>query len=59
MQKRGDLKVQKEIIEYVKKTKNPYIIKIGDMNVKIIYSECNKTFNECIINILKQRLKYL
>ena len=45
----------KKIIEYLKKTENPYMLKIGDMVVNIEYSENCKKFNECIRNILKQK----
>lgn len=32
-------------------------IKIGEMQVELKYSDNNKTINECIINILKQKMK--
>lgn len=34
--------------------KKLYKLKVGDMKVEIEYSEDNKTFNECILNILKK-----
>ena len=34
---------------------SPYVLKIEDVIVKIEYSENNKTFSECILNILKQK----
>jgi len=43
-------KIEKELLN----TKNLYKLKIGDMKVEIEYSENNKTFNECILNILKK-----
>lgn len=38
-------------------TRKPYQLKSENLTVEIIYSENNKTFNECILNILKQRMK--
>lgn len=45
-----------KIIEYLKKTENPYMLKVGDIVVNIEYSENYKKFNECIVNILKQKV---
>ena len=45
----------KKIIEYLKKTENPYQIKVGNMVVNLEYSKNSKKFNECILNILKQK----
>lgn len=47
--------MQKKIIEYIKKTENPYQLKVGDMVINIEYSENQKKFNECMLNILKQK----
>ena len=44
-----------KIIEYLKKTENPYQIKVGDMIVNIQYSKDCKEFNDCMLNILKQK----
>lgn len=46
-----------KIIEYLKKTENPYQIKVGDIIVQMEYSESYKQFNECMLNILKQKSK--
>lgn len=46
----------KKIIEYLKKTENPYQIKVGDIIVQMEYSENRKQFNECMLNILKQKI---
>ncbi len=45
-----------KIIDYLKKTENPYMLKVGDIVVNIEYSENYKKFNECILNILKQKV---
>ncbi len=42
--------------EYLKKTENPYQIKVGNMIVNIEYSKNEKRFNECMVNILKQKI---
>ena len=49
--------MQEEIIEYIKKIDNPYILKVGNMIVEFKYTENNKRFSECIQNILKQKNK--
>lgn len=51
------MKDEQKIIEYLLKTENPYQLKVGNMNVEIIYSENGKKFTKCVLNILKQRLK--
>lgn len=51
------LKNQDKIIKFLNKTENPYILKVQDMVVEIEYSDVKKTFNECMINILKQKKK--
>ena len=48
--------MQKKVMEYLRKTENPYQIKVGDMVVNIEYSENYKKFNECILNVLKQKI---
>jgi len=44
-------------MKYLNNTENPYILKIGDMVVEIKYSDTKKNFKECILNILKEKLK--
>lgn len=51
------MKNQEKIINYLNNIENPYILKVGDMVVEIEYSDIKKTFNECMINILKQKKK--
>lgn len=51
------MKENKKIIEYLLNTENPYKLQIDDTNIEIKYSENDKTFEECIINILKRRNK--
>lgn len=51
------LKNQDKIIKFLNETENPYILKNKDMVVEIEYSDVKKTFNECMINILKQKKK--
>lgn len=51
------MKKQEKIMKYINNTETPYILKIGDMVVEIEYSDNKKTFNECMVNILKQKKK--
>ena len=52
------MKNQDKIIKFLNETENPYILNVGDMVVEIEYSDVKKTFNECMINILKQKKKW-
>lgn len=49
--------MQRKIIEYIKYTENPYKIEVENMIVEMTYIDNNKTFNECMLNILKQKTK--
>ena len=51
------LKKEDKIIKFLNETENPYILKVGDMVVEIEYSDVKKTFDECMVNILKQKSK--
>ena len=44
-----------KLTEYLKQTKNPYQIKVGDMNITFEYSENSKTIKDCMMNILNQK----
>ena len=48
---------QEKTREYLENTKMPHTLKIGDIIVEIKYSENDKTFNECMLNILKRKIK--
>ena len=49
------MKEKSKIIDYVSNTENPYMLKMDNMNIEMIYSENNKTFKDCMKNILKNR----
>lgn len=51
------MKEQNEVIKYLLNTKNPYQIKVGNTLVEMKYSDNNKTFNECMLNILRKKNK--
>lgn len=51
------LKEQYKITEYLFNTENLYKIKVEDTIVEIGYSDNNKTFNQCMLNILEQKYK--
>lgn len=46
---------QSKKIENLSKSNDKYELKVGDMTVEIVYSKNNKSFNECMLNILKQK----
>lgn len=49
------MKKQNKLIKYLLNKENPYQIKVGNTMVEMEYSNNKKTFNECILNILKQK----
>lgn len=49
--------MKKKIIDYLENTENPYQLKVGDVIVEMTYSDNNRKFDECVLNILKQRLR--
>lgn len=49
--------MQEKIIGYLKKIENPFQLQVGEMLVEIKYSSCNKEINECMLNILKQKIR--
>ena len=51
------MKKQIKKIENLSKIGDLYQLKIGNMCVEMAYSENNKSFNECMLNILKQKIK--
>lgn len=48
---------KEKTMEYLENTKIPRVLKVGDIIVEMKYSENDKTFNECMLNILKQKIK--
>lgn len=46
-----------ELLEYLSNKEKVYELKVGDVNVEINYSKCNKKIDECMLNILKQKCK--
>ena len=51
------MKSQNRNIENFTKVNDIYELKVGDMCVEMTYNENEKRFNECILNILKQKVK--
>ncbi|MBR2587676.1 MAG: hypothetical protein IKD77_00515 [Bacilli bacterium] len=51
------LEIQSKNINALTKTEDMYQFKVGEMFVEMEYSENNKSFNECMLNILKQKVK--
>lgn len=50
------MKKQINNIERISKMDGKYILEIGEMGVELVYSKKNRSFNECILNILKRKL---
>lgn len=50
-----NLKSQEKIIKYLKDVGNPYILNFEGMVVEFEYVNEKKTFNECMVNILKKK----
>ena len=54
-----DLKIDKRkssnerILDFLNKTKNPYIFKVNGTLVRIGFSETNKTADDCLTSVLK------
>lgn len=49
--------MNEKIIKYIQRIENPYILEVGETKINITYSENNKKFEECILNLLKKRRK--
>ena len=48
--------MNKRLKDSTEKIENNYKLEVGDIVVEMTYSENDKKFNECIINILEQKL---
>jgi hypothetical protein len=44
------------IIDFIKKTKNPYIFLVDDMKVKIEYGNNDKEINQCINSLIANKI---
>ena len=51
------MKNQNKKIDNLTKVKGLYRLKVGDMCVDMEYSKNNKSFNDCMLNILKLKMK--
>lgn len=51
------MEIQSKNLKGLIKTEDIYQLKVGKMCVEMAYSENNKSFNECMLNILKQKVK--
>lgn len=51
------MKNQNRIIDNLSKVNDTYELKVGDMYVQMVYKENQKIFNECMLNILNQKVK--
>lgn len=48
--------MQKEVNGYLKEKENLYRLKVENIIVKLKYSENDKKINECMQNILRQKI---
>lgn len=46
-----------KIFEHLSNKGKVYEIKVGNLNVEMIYDKSNKKIDECMLNILKQKYK--
>jgi len=44
---------EERIIDFIKKIKNPYLCKCGNIVVQSVFEETDKTLAECLIQYLK------
>ena len=51
------MKNQNKKIENLSKLESLYQLKVGNMYVNMLYSKNNKSFNECMLNILNQKIR--
>lgn len=51
------MKEKRNLKEYLKRTENPYQLQIGDMVIEMKYSQNAKRIDECMRNIIKQKIK--
>lgn len=45
-----------KIIEHLSNGEKVYEVKVGEITVEMSYSNENKKFDECMLNILKQKM---
>lgn len=46
-----------ELLEHLSNNGKVYELKVGNINVEMSYSKSNKKIDECMLNILKQKIK--
>ena len=51
-----NLSRKSELLEYLSNKGKVYGLKVGDLTVEMSYSKNNKTLDECMLNILKQKI---
>ena len=52
----GEPLLHTEIIEFIKKTKNPYMFLVDDMKVKIEYGNNDRKINQCINSLIANKV---
>ncbi len=51
-----NLSRKSELLEHLSNKGNLYELKLGNLNVEMIYSKSDKRIDECMLNILKQKI---
>lgn len=51
------MEIQRKSLEGLLKKDNICQLKVGEMCVEMAYAENSKKFNECMLNILKTKMK--
>ena len=54
---KGESVLENKNIEKLSKVNDLYKLKVGDMCVEMAYKDNRKSFSECMVNILKQKVK--
>ena len=50
------MKENDKIISYLLNTKEPYVLEKDNIKIEIKYTDTNKSFKECMLNVLKQKI---
>lgn len=52
-----NLNRKSKLLEHLSNNGNIYELKVGNIKVEMDYSKNGKKFDECMLNILKQKIK--
>lgn len=49
------MKTRTNILKKISRKEDLYVLNVDGINVEMLYAENNKSFNECMLEILKQK----